>query len=136
MSVTDVGHPVMPAFVELLQSPVLNMKFNTVQFHFQKFLLSIQKSTKPAARTIIKKMEEKVARQTSVVDQSMFIGHENAAMAELGTDFLRQILRAASAVNSYVLSDGRIREYFHLLFKDRKYGPTLFDGGILAECSG
>lgn len=73
------------------------------------------------------------ARKKIELREPIFLEDENGAMCKLETEFLRQDLRAALAVHTYALKDGRIQQYFFMLFREKTLGTLLLNGGTIVQ---
>lgn len=82
----------------------------------------------PAANEVMKSTEVKDSRRKPALKMPQFLTSESLALRELGTEKIRQVLRASLGVHTYVMKDGRIIELFAHFFRERNFPATVRNG--------
>ena len=123
------------AFVKSFETHAFNVNFKYKNLDLQKYLKWVRSSEEETSQVITKRFEEKSEKRTKVLKISVFqsAGADgDKVLAEMGTQQVRQIARAALAIHTFGRRDGRILEMFNNVFETMNtstgflVGPTFF----------
>ena len=108
------------AFVKSFETHAFNVNFKYKNLDLQEYLKWVRSSEEETSQVITKRFEEKSEKRTKVLKISVFqsAGADgDKVLAEMGTQQVRQISRAALTIHTYGRRDGRILEMFHIVFE-------------------
>lgn len=87
--------------------------------------MSMVKATIPVAKSIAFKMEKRVSRLVSELEESQFLTSDIFTVREIETDEIRRVCKTSLAFNRYPLSDSKIQELFFHMLLDCEFGASL-----------
>lgn len=128
MSVLDINHRVLIAFVVLFDTVYFKARSIFLALPVQHFLEWVESATVPAPKEIIERMELEFSRRKTALKESQIHTSRKLDLHKLGTEYIFQVLRASLAVHTNVMMDCRIRELFFAVFCYRTFPVTLLNG--------
>ena len=150
---TLVNRHLVMLFDELFNTDTVNERFNISSILIKDFLRFVMKSDLKPAVEIRRLMQTKAVKRNApstsstssqnkaststtpkpLAFKSLFKPHENPVLRELGTEQVRQTMRAALTIKTYANKDVRVRHIFHNSFNEQNLSCGFFNGASFLQ---
>lgn len=110
MSRFDIDRNMTLLLMNLSASSEFKRTINYSELLAKESLIWVEKVAFSAARDIMSKLEENLSRWKSVLEETQVLIYDNLSLHKLGTEEIRQVIRASPAVHTFARRDSRIRE--------------------------
>lgn len=131
-----INFTLIVCFVEIFQTKRFSETFDIKNFAMRKFLRwMVEEDSSAFSKVIVALLQSKAGAHKRKKFHSIFAYTDSGILQKAGTQQVRQILRASTAVEVYTAKERRILECFFVVFRLKKLCTAYLNGSsFLQSC--